>query len=153
MDEGTLFTTWDISLGIAAGVILIAAILLMAVWLSARRILRLATEALELVKQIEANTQSIWKLKDTNDVATQILTEATAIGEQGAEAFVGGAIACATFQIGNIPGRNAGLCGDIHQSQFVVRNELSQHIGKGRHSFVILPLQVPWTHSSFIMNS
>ena len=84
MNDAELFTQWYITLGIATVVVLIAACLLIAVWLAARRILRLAIAALGLVQQIKANTQSIWDLRDTNATATKILTTATEIKNHGA---------------------------------------------------------------------
>ena len=84
MNDAELFTHWYIALGIATVVVLIAASLLIAVWLAARRILKLAIAALGLVTQIKENTQSIWNLKDTNTTAVKILTTATAIKNHGA---------------------------------------------------------------------
>ena len=79
MDEATLFNNFYVGLGIAIVIILAAAILLILVWLAARRILRLATAALGLVEQIKENTNSIWGLQTTNEVATNILEGAEAI--------------------------------------------------------------------------
>lgn len=79
MDDATLFNQWLIGLIIVAVIIVAAAVLLLLVWNAARRILRLATAALELVIQIKENTSSIWGLQQTNTVATQILEEAKEI--------------------------------------------------------------------------
>jgi len=79
MDEATLYTNFYIGLAIAVVVILVAAVLLILVWTSARRILKLATAALGLVVQIKENTNSIWGLQTTNEVATDILNGAEAI--------------------------------------------------------------------------
>lgn len=73
MDDATLFTNWYIGLGIAVVIILAAAALLIMVWLAARRIRRLAKAALGLVTEIKENTQSIWELQATNQVASSIL--------------------------------------------------------------------------------
>lgn len=79
MDEVTLFNNYYIGLAIAVVIILAAAVLLILVWLAARRILRLASTALGLVVQIKENTNSIWGLQTTNQVATDILDGAEAI--------------------------------------------------------------------------
>jgi hypothetical protein len=79
MDEATLVTEWYIGLGIVTVIIIAAAVLLILVWIAARRILRLATAALGLVIQIKANTKSVWGLQTTNKVASDILEGANAI--------------------------------------------------------------------------
>ena len=79
MDEATLYSNFYIGLAIAVVIILAAAVLLILVWTSARRILKLATAALGLVIQIKENTNSIWGLQTTNEVATDILEGAEAI--------------------------------------------------------------------------
>ena len=79
MDEATLYNNFYIGLGIAVVIILAAALLLILVILAARRILRLATAALGLVIQIKENTNSVWGLQTTNEVATDILEGANAI--------------------------------------------------------------------------
>ncbi len=79
MDEATLYSNFYIGLGIAVVLIIAAAALLIMVWFAARRILRLATAALGLVTQIKENTNSIWGLQTTNEVAVDILEGAKAI--------------------------------------------------------------------------
>lgn len=79
MDEATLYSNWFIGLAIATVIILAAAVLLLLVWSSAQRILRLASAALALVIQIKENTNSIWGLQQTNAVATDILEGAKEI--------------------------------------------------------------------------
>lgn len=79
MENEALFNEWLIGLGLVTVIILIAAILLILVWLAAQRILKLAAAALEIVTQIKNNTQSIWELETTNAVATNIQNEAEAI--------------------------------------------------------------------------
>ena len=80
MDDA-LLTNWYIALGIAAALIVAAAILLIMVWMAARRILRLASAALEIVVNIKENTESIWALEATNATATEILEGAESIRE------------------------------------------------------------------------
>ena len=84
MTDATLFTNWYIGLGIAAVVIVIAAVLIILIWQAARRILNLAVVALDLVKQIKQNTATIWALEDTNRTAKAILSEAESIKNHGA---------------------------------------------------------------------
>jgi hypothetical protein len=76
MDDATLYTNWYIGLAIAVVIILAAAVLLLLVWNAARRILRLATAALDLVVQIKENTNAIWGLQSTNEVASGIMEKA-----------------------------------------------------------------------------
>jgi len=79
MDDTTLYQNFYMWLGLATIIILAAAVLLILVWTAARRILRLATAALGIVEQIRANTNSIWGLQETNEVACDILEGAKAI--------------------------------------------------------------------------
>ena len=79
MDEATLYGNFYVGLAIAVVIILAAAALLILVWFAARRILKLATAALGLVTQIKENTNSIWGLQTTNEVAVDILEGAQAI--------------------------------------------------------------------------
>jgi len=94
MDEATLYTNWYIGLTIAVVIILAAAVLLLLVWNAARRILRLATAALGLVTQIKENTNSIWGLQTTNEVASDIF------GETGAIETHAGMVAEALHEVG-----------------------------------------------------
>ena len=79
MDEATVYQNFYLWLGVATILIIAAAALLIMVWMAARRILRLATAALGIVEQIRANTNSIWGLQETNEVACDILEGAKAI--------------------------------------------------------------------------
>lgn len=84
MSDAALFSNFYLSLGLAAVVVLIAAVLLILLWQAAHRILTLAVTALELVKQIRQNTMIIWALEDTNKTALQVLTDAESIKNHGA---------------------------------------------------------------------
>lgn len=79
MENEALFNEWLIGLGLVSLIVVIAAVLLILVFLAAKRILRLAGAALEIVTQIKNNTQSIWELETTNKVAVDIQNEAEAI--------------------------------------------------------------------------
>lgn len=73
MEAADLYTAYFTGLTIAAVIILAAAVLLLMVRSAARRILKLATAALGLVVEIKTNTNSIWELQQTNEVAGDIL--------------------------------------------------------------------------------
>jgi len=79
MENETLFNEWLIGLGLVSLIVVIAAVLLILVFLAAKRILRLAGAALEIVTQIKENTLPIWELETTNKVAVDIQNEAEAI--------------------------------------------------------------------------
>ena len=79
MTDQVLFFYWYIGLIVAAVIVVIAAVLLLAILVTARSIDRGAKAALEMVKQIRANTQVIWALEDTNKVARQLLGGAESI--------------------------------------------------------------------------
>jgi hypothetical protein len=69
------------TLGFIAGgtVVVVVALLLIGIVYQALRILRTARVAADVVGQIDANTRSVWALRDTNKVAMQILEGAQAI--------------------------------------------------------------------------
>lgn len=79
MENEVLFNEWLIGLGLVSLIVVIAAVLLILVFLAAKRILRLASAALEIVTQIKNNTLPIWELETTNKVAVDIQNEAEAI--------------------------------------------------------------------------
>jgi hypothetical protein len=73
MNDEALYQSWIFWLVVATVLIVAAAILLLLVNAAARRILKLATAALGLVVEIRKNTDSIWGLQQTNEVAGKIL--------------------------------------------------------------------------------
>lgn len=83
MTDAQLWSAWQMWMGVATLVILIAAGLLITIWLTARRILADAVRALHAVDAIRAQTQSIWALEDTNHVAEDILATVQAIEQKG----------------------------------------------------------------------
>ncbi|MCV0403717.1 MAG: hypothetical protein K5924_08395 [Chloroflexi bacterium] len=85
MTDSELFGLFYVGLGIAAVLVLVAAGLLIAVWMVARSILGHAAEALEAAEKIAADTQIIWELEETNRVAGEILMGAESIEEHGAQ--------------------------------------------------------------------
>lgn len=83
MTDAELWAAWRVWMGVAAVVVLLAASLLIIIWLTARRILADAVRALDAVEAIRANTQPIWGLQDTNEVAEDILETVQAIEKKG----------------------------------------------------------------------
>ncbi len=90
MNDAAYYNEFYIGLAIAGALVVVAALLLILIWMAARRILKLATAALSLVIKIKENTMSIWGLQDTNHKAINILSEAETIENSAglvAEAF------------------------------------------------------------------
>lgn len=88
MTDAELWAAWRLWMGVATIVVLIAATLLIVIALTARRILADAGRALAAVEVIRAQTQPIWGLQDTNEVAENILGTVQSI-EQKATALAG----------------------------------------------------------------
>ena len=90
MNDAAYYNQFYIGLAIAGALVVVAALLLILIWMAARRILKLATAALSLVIKIKENTMSIWGLLETNHKAVSILSEAETIENSAglvAEAF------------------------------------------------------------------
>ena len=79
MTDADLWTAWRLWMGVATLVVLIAAGLLITIWLTARKILTDAVRALNAAQAIRAQTQPLWGLQQTNEVAEEILDAVTAI--------------------------------------------------------------------------
>ena len=79
MTDADLWTAWRLWMGVATLVVLIAAGLLITIWLTARKILTDAVRALNAAHAIRAQTQPLWGLQQTNEVAEEILDAVTAI--------------------------------------------------------------------------
>ena len=88
MTDADLWAAWRLWMGVAVVVVLIAAGLLITIWLTARKILADAVRALNAAQAIRANTQPIWGLQDTNIVAHDIRETTRAI-EAKATALAG----------------------------------------------------------------
>lgn len=84
MTDATLWANWTTALILVSIVVIVAAVLLVLVWWTAQRILKGAVRALDLVKQIKANTGIIWALEGTNQTAANILADAQSIRNSGA---------------------------------------------------------------------
>lgn len=90
MNDAAYYDQFYIGLAISAALVVVAAILLLMIWMAARRILKLAIAALSLVIKIKENTLCVWGLLETNHKALNILSEAETIENSAgmvAEAF------------------------------------------------------------------
>jgi len=83
MTDADLFHLWYMWLAIGAAVVVIAAALLVIIWLTARGIEAQARRALAAVEQIRTATAPIWKLDDTNQVADELLAAARDLETHG----------------------------------------------------------------------
>jgi|SRR4029450_3761502 hypothetical protein len=86
MTDAELWAVWRLWVTVAAVLVLVAAGLLVTIWITARRILAEALRALSAAKAIETRTRAIWELQATNDVAQRILETVEHI-EQRSEAL------------------------------------------------------------------
>jgi hypothetical protein len=83
MSDAELWAAWRLWIVVATVVVLLAAGLLITILVTARRILAEAVRALNAVETIRKNTQPIWELQATNQVAAQILQSVEAIEHKG----------------------------------------------------------------------
>lgn len=83
MSDAELWAAWRMWIVVATVVVLLAAGLLIAILLTARRILGEAVRALNAVETIRKNTQPIWELQTTNEVAERILKTVASIEAKG----------------------------------------------------------------------
>ena len=84
MTDADLWSAWRLWLGVASLVVVIAAGLLITIWLTARKILADAVRALRAAEAIQRQTQPIWGLETTNDVAGDIHETVQAIEKKAA---------------------------------------------------------------------
>jgi hypothetical protein len=84
MTDADLWASWRLWMGIAAAIVVIAAALLVTIWLTARGILAHAVRALRAAEQIRVNTLPIWELQTSNEVAGELLATVQAIEKKGA---------------------------------------------------------------------
>lgn len=83
MTEADLWGAWRFWMLVAGAVVLIAAALLITIWLTARGILSHAVRALHAAEKIRQNTLPIWELQTTNEVATELLATVESIEAKG----------------------------------------------------------------------
>ena len=84
MTDAQFWTSWQIWLAVAAAIVLVAAGLLIVILITARRILSEAVRALNAAESIRANTQAIWALETTNEVAARMRDTVDDIAKKGA---------------------------------------------------------------------
>ena len=83
MTDTELWRAWRIWMAVAVVVIVIAAALLVTIWLVARSILANARRALAAAEKIRESTMPIWALQTTNEVAGQLLETVQSIETKG----------------------------------------------------------------------
>ena len=83
MSDAELWAGWRMWIVVATVVVLLAAGLLITILITARRILGEAVRALNAVEAIRKNTQPIWELQATNEVAERILKTVESIEAKG----------------------------------------------------------------------
>ncbi len=83
MNDAELWSAWRLWMIVAAVVIVIAATLLVVIWRTARGIHAEAVRAIAAAERIRQNTQSIWALQTTNEVAAQMLETVEHIEQSG----------------------------------------------------------------------
>jgi len=84
MTDADLYQLWYIWLAIGGAIVLVAAALLVTIWLTARGIESEALRALTAVTRIRSSTQPIWALDETNQVADDLLAAARDLEAHGA---------------------------------------------------------------------
>ena len=70
---------WILGFALGAAVVLVVAALLIAILLVARKIERLAGQALSVAGEIAAATRPVWVLGDANDIVEEIATAVRSI--------------------------------------------------------------------------
>ncbi len=83
MTDSELWRAWGLWMALAVVVILIAAVLLITIWLTARSILAHARRALAAAEKIRESTMPIWALQTTNEVAGGLLETVQSIEAKG----------------------------------------------------------------------
>jgi hypothetical protein len=79
MTDADLWAAWRFWMIVAGAIVLVAAALLVTIWLTARRILADATRALHAAEGIRQTTAVIWELQTTNEVGEQLLATVKSI--------------------------------------------------------------------------
>jgi hypothetical protein len=72
VSSADLWAAWRLWMLVAWAVVLVAAGLLITIWLTARSIVGHANRALKAAEAIRDSTRVIWELQTTNEVAGQI---------------------------------------------------------------------------------
>jgi hypothetical protein len=72
MTDADLWAAWRIWMVVASVVVLVAAALLVTIWLTARSIAAHARRSVGALEAIRENTRAIWELQTTNEVAEDL---------------------------------------------------------------------------------
>jgi hypothetical protein len=72
MSDADLWASWSVWMGVGSLVVLVAAALLVTIWLTARSIAGHARRAVVALEAIRDNTRAIWALQTTNEVAEEL---------------------------------------------------------------------------------
>ena len=72
MTSAELWGAWRLWMLVGGAVVLVAAALLVTIWLTARSIADQAARALRAAEAIRDSTRAIWELQTTNEVAEQL---------------------------------------------------------------------------------
>lgn len=83
MTDADLWAAWRLWMLVAGLVVVIAAGLLVTIWLTARSILAHAQRALRAAEAIRQNTAPIWALQTSNEVAGELLATVQSIEAKG----------------------------------------------------------------------
>jgi hypothetical protein len=83
MTDAELWASWRLWMAVAALVIVIAAVLLIVIWRTARGIHSEAVRALTAAERIRESTMPIWALETTNEVAGEMLAAVQQIEAKG----------------------------------------------------------------------
>ena len=83
MTDSELWGEWRLWMLLAVVIVIVAAVLLILIWVTARQILTHAVRALNAANAIRANTQPIWALQTTNEVAEDLLATVRSIEQKG----------------------------------------------------------------------
>jgi len=84
MTDADLWAAWRFWMVVASVVVLVAAALLVTIWLTSRSIAAHARRALAAAEGIRGNTQAIWALQQTNEVAEELRDTVRAIETKAA---------------------------------------------------------------------
>lgn len=88
MTDSELWSSWTMWMAVAGVIVLVAAGLLITIWLTARGIRTHAGRALAAAEEIRKNTQPIWALQTTNEAAGELLAAVEAIEEKASALVV-----------------------------------------------------------------
>ena len=72
MTDAELWSLWRLWMAVGLAVVVVAAALLVTIWLTARSIAGHAGRAIGALEAIRDNTRSIWELQTTNEVAEEL---------------------------------------------------------------------------------